>query len=107
MRATLRSLTNSPGELAMSETGISRKTAAEYQEADGVQTLKIARTGMTIYVIPSGQTTFDVDSDEHLTVISGTIRYGKNQFVTGTKFRVYAGTAYLSCDAPASFRRDH
>jgi hypothetical protein len=84
---------------------VKRELAAVYRETDGIQTLNIVGTDTTIYVVPAGETTIDVTADEYLTVVHGTIRHGKNQFVPNTKFFVRAGTVCLTCDKPAAFRR--
>jgi hypothetical protein len=81
------------------------KLPAEYRVVDGVQTMKIAGSNVSIYFIPAGETTIEVTADERLTVVHGTIRHEKNQFVPNTSFLVCAGTVRLTCDKPAAFRR--
>lgn len=84
---------------------VKREPAAVYREVEGIQTLKIAGTDVTLYVIPAGETTIEVTADERLTVVHGTIRHEKNQFVPNTSFLVCAGTVRFTCDKPAAFRR--
>lgn len=81
------------------------KLPAEYRIVDGVQILQIIGTNAEIYVIPKGKTGIDVKQDEFFTVIYGTIKHEKNQFVPNTSFLVHEGSVCLSCDEPASFRR--
>ena len=68
--------------------------------------MQITGKNVSIYFIPAGETTIEIENEQYVTVVHGAIQREKSLFTARTRFRVPKGTLTLSCKEPAAFLLD-